>query len=385
MKTETGEIVVIDGNEAVARALLSAGIQVVPGYTITPSTKAFEELVQRILDNKLNVKPILMEGEHSAFAAAVGAAYTGARTVFISSAHGIEYAHEIFWTAALMRLPIVIIIVNRAMGVPWNINPDQQDSLGVRDIDCIQLYCENVQEIYDTTLMAYKIAEELSFPVIVVYEGFELSHRKSLIDVPKQKFVDEFLPLRQESRIDFDNPRTYGGLVSPEFYFEMQRENYNTMQKAERVVERAQDEFNEIFHRKYEVVEKFNWEEPDIALVTSGAPTSTARCVVENSDIALMRIRMFRPFSEKKIKDILSKVKKVGVVDRNISVYQGIFYQEIKSALYDSETRPMIQGYIAGLGGRNMGTDIFELVIRDIRAREKSTGSIFLPKDIQEF
>ena len=215
---------VLEGSHAVSEAARLARIQVVAGYPITPQTHIIEALSAHCADGSLDARYIPVESEHSAMAAVIGAAAAGVRAFTATSSHGLALMHEMLHWAAAARLPIVMGEVNRALGPGWNIWMDQSDSLAQRDTGWIQLYCEDAQDALDTTLIAFRLAEAVNLPVMVVIDAFFVSHTFEPVDVPDQAAVDRFLPpIEPRIRIDVDNPRSLYPMVGPPAFMEMRR------------------------------------------------------------------------------------------------------------------------------------------------------------------
>jgi len=385
---------VITGNEAVAWGVLLSRVQVCPEYEITPATAISEKLAEFVAKKLLDAIYIPVESEHSGMAAAIGASYAGARTFTASASHGTLLMHEMLHSAAGMRRPIVMVNVNRSVGLPWNLLTDQIDSLSQRDTGWLQLYTENSQETLDTVIMAFKIAEhpEVQLPVMVTTEGFILSHTGEPVEIPEQDLVDGFLPpYRTTHKLSLDNPRAFGGFVLPiRDYSKMKIDAQEAMEKAKGVVKEVDEEFGKVFGRSYGVIEKFHWKSPRLALVTSGTITSTARHILMESkefeDVGLLKVKMFRPFPEEEIREALEDVEKIAVIDRNISLgRKGIFLEEIESALYQLEKRPKTFGFITGLGGLDVTSQIIVEAINYALEHERSSRSIvWLPQGIEK-
>lgn len=360
MKTETGIKKVITGNHAVSYGVMLSRAQVISAYPITPQTQVVELLSEFCANGTLKAKFIKVESEHSAMAALIGASSAGARTFTATSAQGLALMHEMLHWAAGARLPIVMVNVNRAMGPPWSIWTDQNDSLSQRDTGWMQLYCESNQEVLDSVICAYKVAEEVLLPAMLVLDAFVLSHTAEPVEIPDQALVDQFLPPYQPLyKLDVQEPHAFGGLAPPELYMELRYKMQQAMEQARAAWKRADSEFFEQFGRQYGLIEPYYLEEAELALVTSGTVTSTARVVVDErreqgQKVGLLKIRLFRPFPAEEVRQALSGVRKVAVIDRNISFGAGgIFAQEIKAALYN-HLRVPIFGFVAGLGGRDI-------------------------------
>ena len=363
---------VMVGNHAVSWGARLGRVEVISAYPITPQTQIVEELSEMCGDGRLDARFIKVESEHSAMAACVGAAAAGVRTFTATSSHGLALMHEMLHWATGARHPIVMANVNRALGPGWNIWTDQNDSLSQRDTGWIQLYCETNQEVLDTTLQAFKLAETVDLPVMIVLDAFYLSHTAEPVDVPDQAVVDEFLPKRvARFKLDVDDPHSFNALVRPDSYMEMRWQQQEAMDEARAVFDRIEDEWEGLVDRRFGAVEAYRAEGADMLLVTSGTVTSTARYVVDRcrdrgEKIGLLKVKMFRPFPTETIREMLRGVKRVAVLDRNISPgHSGIFAEEIRAGLYDvaPEERPNLFGYIIGLGGRDVTPAVIEEAI----------------------
>jgi len=367
---------VIVGNHAVSWGVKLARAEVVAAYPITPQTQIVEELAEMCGSpdpaRRLDARFIKVESEHSAMAASIGASATGARAFTASSSQGLALMHELLHWAAGARLPIVMADVNRALGPGWNIWADQTDSLSQRDTGWVQLYCETNQEVLDTTIQAFKLAEAVDLPVMVVLDAFYLSHTSEPVDIPGQEEVDAFLPKRRARvKLDVDDPHAFGSLTRPDAYMEMRHAQHEAMGEVPRALEEIEEEWEARFGRRHGAVETYRVEDAEIALVTSGTITSTARDVVDacrarGEKVGLVKIKMLRPFPTALVRRALGHVKRAAVVDRNLSPGRGgIFAQELRAALYDvpAGRRPEVYGTIAGLGGRDVTPDTLEEVL----------------------
>ncbi len=374
--------VVITGNHAVSYGAKLARAEVIAAYPITPQTEVVERLSEMVANNVLKAKFIKVESEHSAMAACLGASATGARAFTATSSQGLALMHEMLHWASGARLPVVMANINRAMAPPWSVWSDQNDSLSQRDTGWLQFYCEDNQEIFDTTIQAYKICEKVSLPGMVILDAFILSHTSEAVDIPEQDLVDKFLPrYNPKYKLDIENPHTFGGLVKPDLYYEFRYKIQQAMEKAKEVIKEVGDEFGKAFGRSYGLVERYRCDSADTILIASGSIASTAREAVdilrnEGKDIGLAKIRVFRPFPKEEIRELAKGRKAIAVIDRNISFgNEGIFFSEIKSSLYSEPKKPLIHGFIAGLGGR-------DVTIKDIKDMAKALISKEPKKDI---
>ncbi len=366
---------VMEGTHAASHGVKLARAEVIAAYPITPSSSVVELLSEMCATGELDAEFIKVESEHSAMASCIGASAAGARAFTATSSQGLALMHEMLHWAGGGRLPIVLVNVNRSLAPPWTIYCDQNDSLSQRDTGWMQYYCESNQEVLDTILMAYKVSEDVLLPSMLNLDAFFLSHTSEPVSIPEQEVVDSFLPpCERENKIDVDDPHTYGGLARPDSYMELRVMLERDMERALEVINNVSDEFFDLFGRRYDHLEEYRCEDAEVILVTSGTITSTARIVIDSmretgDAVGLIKASMFRPFPVKEYRRALAGARKVGVVDRNLSYgASGIFYQEIKAAMYNAEEHPPIFGYVAGLGGRDVTpatvTEIVEHLIR---------------------
>ncbi|MGB9823599.1 MAG: pyruvate ferredoxin oxidoreductase [Candidatus Hydrothermia bacterium] len=368
---------VLTGNHAVSYGVMSSRVQVISAYPITPQTQVVELLSELVADGKLNAIFVNVESEHSAMSACVSASAAGARAFTATSAQGLALMHEMLHWAAGARLPIVMADINRAMAPPWSIWTDQNDSLSQRDTGWMQIYVESNQEVYDSVILAYKVAEQVYLPCMIVLDAFVLSHTSEPVEIYDQEKVDEFLPpYKPMVAVEPGKAFGYGGLAAPDTYMEFRYKMQKAMERAVEIFEKEGKLFGEMFGRYYDLVEPYMLEDADYVLVTTGTVTSTARVAVQKlrekgEKVGLLKLRVIRPFPFEKIRKFLGDRKKVGVLDRNISFgHHGIFYQEIKSALYPLSNRPPVFGYIAGLGGRDITVNDIIDIFTDLKGRE---------------
>ena len=358
------------GNHAVSHAVRLAKAQVIAAYPITPQTQIVEELSSMCAEGKLRAKFVKVESEHSAMACCIGAAAAGSRAFTATSSQGLALMHELLHWAAGARLPIILAEVNRALAPGWNIWTEQTDSLAQRDTGWLQFYCTSNQEILDTILIAFRLAEQVSLPTMVVYDAFFLSHTYEAVDIPEQELVDAFLPpYEPEVKLDVDNPLAFGAMTTAEYYMEMRANIEHATEDVHDVFPQICADFEKIFGRHYDVVEPYKCDDADLVLVTSGTVSSTARIVIDKlresgKSVGQLNMRMFRPFPARQVREALQGCKKVAVLDRNISFGQGgIFAQELKAVLCNEVNRPPIFGFVAGLGGRDITPAVIDEVI----------------------
>jgi pyruvate/2-oxoacid:ferredoxin oxidoreductase alpha subunit len=374
---------VITGNEAVAHGVKLSRVQVISAYPITPQTTIVEELSEMCADGRLKAKFLKVESEHSAMASAIAACTVGVRSFTASSSQGLALMHEMLHWASGSRLPVVMVNVNRALAPAWSIWNEQSDSLSQRDTGWIQLYCENNQEVIDTIPQAYRIAEAVKLPVMVVLDAFVLSHTAEPTDIPDQERIDEFLPpYRGEFTLTGRRHQSFNPIMSPDYYMEFRYKIQKAMDQTKEVTRQVDQEYEQLFGRGYGVMEKYNWDGADTVLVASGAVTSTSRFLVdelsrEGIQVGLLKIKMFRPFPTEEIREVLGGTAKVAVLDRGVSFGQsGFFAQEIRSAFCNEDERPKIFGFVAGLGGRDVTPEQIREMISYARENERPTEDI---------
>jgi pyruvate/2-oxoacid:ferredoxin oxidoreductase alpha subunit len=361
----SGHDKVLSGNDAVAAGVARARPAVIAAYPITPQTSIAERLAEACASGELPARFILVESEHSAMATCIGAAAAGSRTFTATSSQGLALMHELLHWAAGARMPIVMANVNRALAAPWVLWPDQQDSLAQRDTGWIQLYCETNQEVLDTVLQAYRIAETVLLPVMVCLEGFYLSHTYEAVSVPPLGEVGDFLPpYRPKVKLDPADPHTFYAGTGMDAYMEFRYKLQQAMALAKWIVAEVGEEFGRRFGRPYGLLERYRTEEAETILLAAGTVCSTARVVVDErraagEAVGLVKLRAFRPFPAEEIREALGAARRVLVIDRNISFgHGGILAQEARSALYAIERRPDVFGFVAGLGGRDITRDV---------------------------
>jgi len=375
---------VIMGNHALSYGAMLARAQVIAAYPITPQTEVVGLLSELCADKLLDAKFIKVESEHSAMAASIGASAVGARAFTATSAQGLALMHEMLHWAVGARTPVVLGNINRAMGPPWTIWTDQNDSLSQRDTGLIQYYCESNQEVLDTVLQAFKVSEseKVLLPAMIVLDAFVLSHTSEVVDMPDQELVDKYLPpYKARYRVHPSDPHSFGNLTGPDRYYELRYKIERSMMEAKKLIKETGQEFEEMFGRQYGLLETYRTEDAEFIVVASATVAGTARTVIDElrskgEKIGLVRVRVFRPFPFEEIRAALKDAGKVVVIDRNISFgHSGIFFQEVKAAMYNQPKRPPIFGYIAGLGGTDVSPEVLEDVVVDTLHRHQPQDS----------
>lgn len=372
-------VLVIEGSHAASYAAKLARVQVVAAYPITPQTAVVEKLSEMCATGELNARFVKVESEHSAMACCIGASATGARAFTATSSQGLALMHELLHWAAGGRLPIVMVNVNRAMAPPWSIYTDHTDSLSQRDTGWMQFYAESNQEVLDTILQAYYVAEKVSLPCMINLDAFFLSHTTEPVSIPPQELVDRYLaPYQALYRLDPSDPHSFGGLASADMYMEFRFKIQEAMDKARALIQKQDDLFLEIFGRTHGgLVEEYRCEDADEIIILAGTAVSTSRMVVDEMRergvrIGLLKLRTFRPFPEEEVRSIAYRVHKIAVLDRDFSFGAGgIFAQEVRSVLCGEYYRPAIFSYIVGLGGRDITPVVIREIICDMHGRSE--------------
>jgi pyruvate/2-oxoacid:ferredoxin oxidoreductase alpha subunit len=352
------------GTEAAALAVRLARAQFVSAYPITPQTNLVEELSNIIGRGEIKAKYLTVESEHSAMASCIGASLAGVRTFTATSSQGLAYMHEVLHYAAGMRLPIVMINANRALSPPWNLYCDHTDSLSQRDTGWVQYYCDDVQNVMDSVLIAYRVAERAQFPVMINMDAFYLTHTSEPIDIPDQSEVDRFLPpFLPASKLDVDNPKTFGNVCGSDLYMTMKFKRHQDMLDVEDLWDRSANDYNCTFKRHCPPIEAYRAQDAELVVIGIGTVAGTIRLAIDRlreQGVAAgsVRLSMVRPFPAKGLRSAIAKAKHVVVIDRDVSFgAEGILAQEIKASLYEHQHDLELHGFVAGIGGKDITTD----------------------------
>ncbi|MEM4703020.1 MAG: pyruvate ferredoxin oxidoreductase [Candidatus Pacearchaeota archaeon] len=358
----------IQCSKAIAEAVRLCKPEVIAAYPITPQTLIVEELAKMHADGKLQAEFINVESEHSALSICIGAEATGCRTFTATSSQGLALMHEMLFIASGLRLPIVMVTVNRALSAPLNIWCDHSDTMASRDSGWIQLYCESVQEAHDTVLQAYKIAEQVLLPVMVCIDGFTLSHVSENVELLNEKQVSSFLPTYKPNYIlDPKKPVTMGSVAFPDNYWKFKVQQQNAMKQALEVIKKVNSEFKEKFYRVYGngLIETFNMQDTNQAVIALGSQCSTIKHVLQGQKtkkVGLIRIKSFRPFPKKELQTACKNLKRIDVIDRAISLgSHAPLYTEVKAILQDNVK---INSHILGLGGQDITPRMIKKLIK---------------------
>lgn len=382
-------IVALTGNEAVAEAMRQINPDVVAAYPITPQTELMHKFADYVADGEVQTELVLVESEHSAMSATMGAAAAGARAMTATSSQGLALMWEVCYITAALRLPVVMPVINRALSGPINIHCDHSDTMGCRDSGWLQFFSENSQEAYDNTLMALKVAEhpKVLLPVMVTLDGFIISHTMERLEILDddviKKFVGDYHP--HYSLLNVEKPITVGPLDLQDYYFEHKRQEAEAEENSYAVIQQVAEDFEKISGRKYSFIEEYKMNDAETAILVLGSTAGTTKAVVDRlrskgRKVGMIKIQVYRPFPNKEIVRALSKGKAAAVLDRSIAYGStgGPVFIEVRSALFGGGFNPdrfKLTDYIYGLGGRDVSLKHIESVYDDLDAIV-STGQI---------
>ncbi len=378
----------LTGNYAVAYAVKLARVQVVSAYPITPQTTIVEKLSEMIEKGEMNARMIRVESEHSALAAVFGAASAGARAFTATASHGLLYMHEVVWWAAGARVPLVMAVVARAIGPPWNIHVDHQDIFDQRDSGWIIAFAQENQEVLDLTLQAFKISEDprVYLPMMVGLEGFILSHTMAPVDIPDQELVDSWLPPRRQPYvISPDTMYSMGNIAPDEDHYMMRYSMAAAMEAAKQVIDEVDKEYGEIFGRSYGgLIECYKCDGAEYYVVITGSWAGDAKKAVDSLrekgvPVGLVRVRFIRPWPRERLLEALSGAKGVIVFDRAVSMGSvGPLFADVAQTLYPLGIS--MKGVIAGLTGVDVKPSVFEEAIAGF-IKEAEEGPVYVPSE----
>ncbi len=389
--------IIENGNVAAAIGVKLAQAQVIAAYPITPQTPLTEKLSEFIEAGEMKAQYVMVESEHSALATCIAASSTGARTFTATSANGLLYMHEQVHWAAGARLPIVMCVVNRAVGAPWNIWNDHQDSTSQRDTGWIQIHACDHQQIIDGVLKAFALAEAVSIPVMVCYDGYLLSHTYMPFEVPDEDKVNTFLkPFRPAYPLDPANPASLNTVTLPDTrvdvmgevahgYMEIRYLLQEDMRSALIVAQEIEDEYAKILGRGGNaLLEPYRCDDAEHVVVGMGSLTYQLHDVIdtlraEGVKVGVTGIRFYRPFPDTAVAEALLGKRGVIVIEKAISYgYEGALCSDVKAALYDHAAgnggAPPVRGLVAGIGGREIRTADLANTVRDAIAGTPQAG-----------
>lgn len=385
------KIVAATGNEAVANAFMQVNPDVSAAYPITPATDIMQRFTSFVSNGEVKTEMILVESEHSAMSACIGASAAGGRVMTATSSQGLALMWEMLFIASGLRLPIIMCVVNRALSAPLNIHGDHSDAMGARDSGWIQLWSENAQEAYDNIIQAFRIGEnmDIRLPVMVCLDGFIISHSieriEYLEDGEVTNFVGDFKELNP--LLDIEHPVSYGPLILPDYYMEFRKAQDDVESKVSRVVLEAAKDFEKISGRKYGLFETYRLDDAEIGMVILNSAAGTSKDTIDefrNRGIkaGLLKPRLYRPFPYEEIGEALKHLKAVCVLDR-ADAFGGSYgpvFIDIATSLYPYKEKPILINKIYGLGGRDYLPAHAEHVLSEL-AEIAKTGKVDTVKE----
>ncbi|MEI6288199.1 MAG: pyruvate ferredoxin oxidoreductase [bacterium] len=369
---------ILEGSRAVATTIKNIAPAVISAYPITPQTHIVENLAKFKADGLADFEYVITESEFAAISIVQGAVATGVRAYTATSSQGLLMMSEAIFNIAGMRLPVVMTCANRAISAPINIYNDQQDALTFRDAGWLMFFAEDVQEACDLHVLAYKVAEKLSLPVMVNMDGFILTHVVEPVDIPETKNIKKFLPPYQpEIYLDPKNPLTLGAYVGPQDYLEMRQALHQDIIDSEKTILEEMKNFQNIFGRKLSMVEYFGPKNPETIIVAMGSVIGTIREALDefkNKTVGVLKITALRPLADKQIIKLLNSAKNIAILDKSISLgTEGILATEIRRTIKDKK----IISFVAGLGGRDIKIETIKNIIK-LTEEAKEEKTIFL-------
>ena len=377
--------VVLTSNEAAAYAVMLARVQAIGCYPITPQTLIVERLADLVVGRD-DIEYANLESEHSMFGYVIAAARAGVRTFTATSSQGLLYAHEQLHRASRERVPLVIVNVNRAVFAPWSIEPDLTDSMSQRDTGWIQLYCSSAQEVFDSILCAYRIAETALLPVMVCAEGFLLSHTSEVLDVPTQEEVDAFIPELHPPTdwlLDPSQPRAFSAMPQPRDYYAFQRNVAGAIDDARNVIATVASEFTTQFGReKVAALELVGNREAEKALVAIGSIGDTAHELVDDDDdLLVVRVHAYRPFPAVELAAALARTTYVSVIDRAAAFGSlGPLGADVRSL--SLENAKSVTNFVCGLGGAEVTPTTLRWALELTRSQQAVAAPVYVPEGV---
>lgn len=365
----------LTGNAAAAWGARLADVDYVPAFPITPQTEIIETLAHWINQGNMPARMVTMDSEHSMLTAACTAAATGVRVFTATSSQGFVYGFEMLYAIAGLRLPLVLVNVSRALAHPITLEPDHNDVLSARDTGFLQFHAETSQEVLDSILIAYRLAEhsKILLPVIINLDGFYLSFTREVVDIPNGDAVKAFLPAFEPAypTLSDSQPVALGAAVlDPSLYTYFKHQMQRASDQAQSLYGDITDEFADRFGRRYRPVEAFMLDDADYVVVMTNSFATMGKAEIkrlrqQGKKIGLARLHMIRPFPMAVLQRLLAGRKGVAVIDQNISVGRGgILFSEIASTLYGMKERPpVLLSFIGGLGGRRFRPGEFAFIL----------------------
>jgi pyruvate ferredoxin oxidoreductase alpha subunit len=387
MARKTANMKVVEGSYAVAHAVMCCRPDVISAYPITPQTHIVEHLSKMVADGELDSEFLTVDSEFSALSVLVGSSACGARSYSSTTSQGLALMYEVLYNVSGMRMPVVMNVANRAVGAPLNIWNDQQDAIGARDVGWLQIYAENVQEAVDATLQAYKIAEDpqIMTPTMVCMDGFILTHVYEPVQLLDKELAAEFLPAyKPPAVLDPAHPMTFGAFADPSTFTEFRYLQFEAQLKALDKIESVARQFEETFGRYYGgLLDSYRADDAEVIIVTMGSVIGTIKDSIdamrlEGKKVGLVKVRSYRPFPVKALRQALKDAAVVAVLEKDVAIGgEAGLVTDLKSALYNSSTRVPVIGFVAGLGGRDITVKDIRKIVEKAEAARKGIESEF--------
>ena len=363
------------GAHVAAIAAKCARVDVVPGYPITPQTSVMEAIAEMVETGEMNARFIPVEGEHSAMAAAAAASAVGARVFTATSANGLLYMHEVLHMVAGGRLPLVMCNVNRGVFAPWTLWADHQDSFSQRDTGWMQYHCASNQEVFNTILQAYRVAEQINIPVMVNFDGFAISHCLMPLAIPDQEDIDRFLPAhRPEWRLDPKHPSSFCNVTMATEYAPFRQMLAGDILSVLPLVKEAAREYRECTGMfDGDTIETYKMDDAEVVAVAVGSMASELKMSIdmlrqEGIRIGLLRPRIYLPFPAEDIIGAIPKKALVAVLDRNHNYGHpgGILASELKGIFFGRRHDLTVRNRVVGIGGTELTNRIMAEELRSM-------------------
>jgi len=369
------QLVPMSGSEAVAKSVIQSNVDFVSAYPITPQTIIVERISDLVGEGGTKTTFVNVESEHSAISACVGASLAGARSFTATSSQGLALMHEVLYLTSGLRVPLVMAVANRALSAPINIHGDHSDMMGSRDSGWIQYYVENGQEAYDWVMQAFRIAEDdrVMLPFTVNMDGYVITHSVEPVSLIDQATIDKFVPPRiAKTRLDVNNPMTFGTLTLPDYYTEFKRQQEEAMRNTPAVFDEVTSEFSKLIGREYKQLVPFELDGAKVIVVSLGSASGTIRYVArglrkKGLPVGALRVGLFRPFPSEQVAKLVENADVIVILERAMSLGSrvGPLASEIVNSLYDRPSKPRVLDFIAGLGGRDLAPETIEKLFRN--------------------
>lgn len=364
---------ILEGSRAIAETINNIGVGVVSAYPITPQTHIVEDLAKLKADGKASYEYIRSESEFAALSMLIGASATGSRTYTATSSQGLLLMTEVIFNVAGMRLPIVMTDANRAVSAPINIWNDQQDAVIMRDAGWLMLYGEDNQEVCDLHILAFKVAEQCSIPVMVNLDGFVLTHTVEPVEIEDSKLIKKYLPaFKPKEILDPKHPMTFGAFATPAHYMEIRQELHDDIKASKQVIAKEMINFKKIFGRDLKLVEYYGDRNADTVIVAMGSVLGTIKETVDElkksgQKVGVLKVVSLRPFPTEEILKLIGNKKNIIVIDKSVSLgEEGTLAGEMKCAFY-GQSKAQIKSVIMGLGGRDITKEMIKKTILNFK------------------